>query len=55
MTRLSCRHVEFRPRIVYPYHFRSGDGTKANLEELKRLVGEKSGMEIRSHDWYPER
>jgi L-ascorbate metabolism protein UlaG (beta-lactamase superfamily) len=46
---------QFRPRIIYPYHYRSGDGTKANLEELKRLVGEKSGMEIRSRDWYPER
>jgi L-ascorbate metabolism protein UlaG (beta-lactamase superfamily) len=46
---------QFRPKIVYPYHYRSGDGTKANLEELKRLVGEQSGVEIRSRDWYPER
>ena len=31
---------QFKPKIVYPYHYRSGDGTKADLEELKRLVGD---------------
>jgi L-ascorbate metabolism protein UlaG (beta-lactamase superfamily) len=46
---------QFRPKIVYPYHYRSGNGTKADMEELKRLVGEQSGVEIRSRDWYPER
>ena len=45
---------QFMPKIVYPYHYRSGDGTKADLEELKRLVGERSGVEIRSRDWYPK-
>jgi hypothetical protein len=43
----------FKPKIVYPYHFRSQDGTKAELEERKRLVGE--GSEIRVRDGYPER
>ena len=46
---------QFKPKIVYPYHYRSGGGTKADLEELKRLVGEQNGVEIRSRDWYPER
>ena len=32
----------FKPKVVYPYHFRSRDGTKADLEELKRLVGEEA-------------
>jgi L-ascorbate metabolism protein UlaG (beta-lactamase superfamily) len=45
----------FKPKVVYPYHYRSGDGTKANLEELKKLVGENSGVEIRIRDWYPAR
>jgi L-ascorbate metabolism protein UlaG (beta-lactamase superfamily) len=44
----------FKPKIVYPYHYRSGDKTKANLEELKRLVGADSGVEIRGRDWYRE-
>jgi L-ascorbate metabolism protein UlaG (beta-lactamase superfamily) len=43
----------FNPKVVYPYHYRSQDGTKADLEELKRLVGEES--EIRVRNWYPER
>ncbi len=43
----------FKPKIVYPYHYRSGDGTKADTEELKRLVGADSGVEIRARDWYP--
>ncbi len=45
---------QFRPKIVYPYHYLSGGKTKADLEELKRLVGADSGVEIRSRDWYPE-
>ncbi len=45
---------QFKPKIVYPYHYRSGDKTKADLEELKRLVGADSGVEIRARDWYPE-
>ncbi len=45
---------QFKPKIVYPYHYRSGDGTKADLEKLKSLVGDRSGIEIRSRDWYPE-
>ena len=44
---------EFKPKIVYPYHYRSGDGTKADLERLKKLVGE--GTEIRGREWYPEK
>jgi len=46
---------QFRPKIVYPYHYRNSDGTKADLEELRRLVGEQSGVEIRARDWYPQR
>jgi L-ascorbate metabolism protein UlaG (beta-lactamase superfamily) len=46
---------QFKPKIVYPYHYRGGDGTKANLEELKKLVGKDSGVEIRIRDWYSER
>jgi L-ascorbate metabolism protein UlaG (beta-lactamase superfamily) len=46
---------QFKPRIVYPYHYRSHDGTKADFEQLKKLVGNHSGVEIRIRDWYPER
>ena len=43
----------FKPKIVYPYHYRSHDGTKADFEQLKKLVGADGGVEIRVRDWYP--
>jgi len=36
---------EFRPRIVYPYHFRGSD-----VEKFARLVGDAS--EVRTLQWY---
>jgi L-ascorbate metabolism protein UlaG (beta-lactamase superfamily) len=38
---------EFRPKIVYPYHYRGSD-----LDKFKTLVGESSGVEVRLRDWY---
>ncbi len=46
---------QFKPKIVYPYHYRGGNGTMANLAELKRLVGNDCGVEIRTPGWYSER
>jgi L-ascorbate metabolism protein UlaG (beta-lactamase superfamily) len=45
---------QFKPKIVYPYHFRSADGTKADFERLKKLVGDDIGVEIRVREWYPK-
>lgn len=41
---------DFRPRIVYPYHYRNGDGTQADVQQFKQLVGDAS--EVRLRDWY---
>jgi L-ascorbate metabolism protein UlaG (beta-lactamase superfamily) len=38
---------EFRPKIVYPYHYRGSD-----LEKFKKLVGDDAGVEVRLRDWY---
>jgi L-ascorbate metabolism protein UlaG (beta-lactamase superfamily) len=38
---------EFRPKVVYPYHYRGTD-----LEKFKQLVGADSGVEVRIRDWY---
>ncbi len=38
---------EFRPKTVYPYHYRGSD-----LAKFKELVGEGSGVEVRIRDWY---
>jgi L-ascorbate metabolism protein UlaG (beta-lactamase superfamily) len=39
----------FKPRVVYPYHYRGSD-----LERFKELVGTDSGIEVRLRDWYPK-
>jgi L-ascorbate metabolism protein UlaG (beta-lactamase superfamily) len=38
----------FKPKIVYPYHYRGSD-----LEKFKALVGTDQGVEVRIRDWYP--
>jgi L-ascorbate metabolism protein UlaG (beta-lactamase superfamily) len=38
---------EFKPKVVYPYHYRGSD-----LEKFKKLVGEEPGIEVRLRDWY---
>jgi L-ascorbate metabolism protein UlaG (beta-lactamase superfamily) len=37
----------FRPKVVYPYHYRGSD-----LEKFKTLVGTNAGVEVRLRDWY---
>lgn len=37
----------FRPRIVYPYHYRGSD-----VERFGRLVEQQGGIEVRIRDWY---
>lgn len=41
---------EFRPRVVYPYHFRSEDGSLSDLAAFKAQVGNAS--DVRVLDWY---
>ena len=38
---------EFKPKIVYPYHYRGSD-----TEKFKQLVGNDGGVEVRLRDWY---
>ena len=41
---------DFRPRIVYPYHYRNQDGSKSDIQWFKTLVGDVS--QVRLRDWY---
>ena len=46
--------LDFKPAIVYPFHFRGGDGF-SDVEEFKRLVNEgDDSIEVRLRNWYPE-
>jgi L-ascorbate metabolism protein UlaG (beta-lactamase superfamily) len=38
---------EFKPKVVYPYHYRGSD-----LQKFKQEVGSDSGVEVRLRDWY---
>jgi L-ascorbate metabolism protein UlaG (beta-lactamase superfamily) len=39
----------FKPRIVYPYHYRGSD-----INKFKELVGTDVGVEVRLREWYPK-
>jgi L-ascorbate metabolism protein UlaG (beta-lactamase superfamily) len=43
---------DFRPRVLYPYHYQNQDDSFANLIELKRLIGTDLGIEVRTRAWY---
>jgi len=42
----------FRPRVLYPYHYRNQDSSYANLNALKQQVGTDLGIEVRLRKWY---
>ena len=46
--------LEFKPAIVYPYHYRGKDGM-SDTEAFKKLVnaGDKN-IDVRLKNWYPE-
>jgi L-ascorbate metabolism protein UlaG (beta-lactamase superfamily) len=43
----------FKPKIVFPYHFKNSDGSYADLVSFKQQVGTNLGMEVRVRTWYP--
>lgn len=43
---------EFRPRVIYPYHYQNQDNTFADLNLFKRQVGNDRGVEVRLRKWY---
>ena len=39
--------LEFKPKVVFPYHYRGSD-----IEKFKQLVSANKDIEVRSLDWY---
>jgi len=39
----------FKPKVVYPYHYRGSD-----LEKFKSLIGSDLGIDVRIRDWYKD-
>ncbi|WP_273444528.1 MBL fold metallo-hydrolase [Neolewinella agarilytica] len=47
--------AEMQPTVVYPYHYRNGDGTFSDLDQFELLVKESAPeVEVRKMDWYKE-
>jgi len=42
----------YRPKVVYPLHYRNADGSHADLQAFKRGVGSDLGIEVRLRKWY---
>ncbi|MCZ6792239.1 MAG: MBL fold metallo-hydrolase [Planctomycetota bacterium] len=49
--------LEFRPRVVYPYHYRGrGEGGTQDPKKFESLVGAKSKkIDVRLRDWYSKK
>jgi L-ascorbate metabolism protein UlaG (beta-lactamase superfamily) len=42
----------FRPKIVYPYHYRDQSGATTNAAAFKHRLGTDLGIEVRLRKWY---
>jgi L-ascorbate metabolism protein UlaG (beta-lactamase superfamily) len=42
----------FRPKVVYPYHYRDQSGAVTNASFFKRQMGTDLGIEVRLRKWY---
>jgi L-ascorbate metabolism protein UlaG (beta-lactamase superfamily) len=46
--------LEFKPKIVYPYHYRGSEGL-SDVEAFKKLVHDTDkNVEVRLSNWYPK-
>ncbi|MEX1383483.1 MBL fold metallo-hydrolase [Lutibacter sp.] len=47
--------LEFKPTIVYPYHYRGSNGF-SDVAEFKKLVNSQNNtIDVRLRDWYPKK
>ncbi|MCH7725068.1 MAG: MBL fold metallo-hydrolase [Planctomycetes bacterium] len=45
--------LEFKPKIVYPFHYRGAGGKLSDIEKFKKLVSKNKEIEVRFLNWYP--
>jgi len=43
--------LEFKPKVVFPYHYRGAEGM-SDLEKFKKLVSENKSIKVSVLDWY---
>jgi L-ascorbate metabolism protein UlaG (beta-lactamase superfamily) len=52
INQASSAVLEFKPKVVYPYHYRGTEGL-SDVNEFKKLVNTKNpNIEVRLRDWY---
>jgi len=44
--------LEFKPKVVYPFHYRGKDGF-SDVHEFKKLMAKNPNIEVRLAKWYP--
>ena len=55
INQASSAVLEFKPKIVYPYHYRGKDQV-SDVAKFKELVNNQdSNIEVRVRDWYPKK
>jgi L-ascorbate metabolism protein UlaG (beta-lactamase superfamily) len=42
----------FRPKVVYPYHYRDQSGATTNAAAFKQRLDPRLGIEVRLRPWY---
>lgn len=46
--------LEFKPKVVYPFHYRGAEGKLSDVNSFKEKVEkENPKIEVRLRDWYP--
>lgn len=46
--------LDFKPKIVYPYHYRGANGL-SDVEAFKKTINDKNkAIDVRLRNWYPE-
>ena len=47
--------LDFKPKIVYPFHYRGGEGKFSDTQKFKELVNSKNKkIDVRLLDWYAQ-
>ena len=47
--------IDFKPKVVFPFHYRGGGGIYSDVVTFKKLVNQGApDVEVRILDWYPE-
>jgi L-ascorbate metabolism protein UlaG (beta-lactamase superfamily) len=52
ITKAASTVRQMKPKVVYPYHYRNQDGTYADLNSFRSMVGTDLGIEVRARTWY---